>query len=114
MKSVTGSSAAISAWPEVQSKWIYVEAALSGGDIAKSVTHETKASWQISTNWLTVLKKANDTGKVGAVCYRDEGLRELLSDFLDQTQKRQKAQAGSIAKESSFPTILFCFRFGDF
>jgi hypothetical protein len=55
-----------------------------------------------------MLKKANDTGNVGAVCYGDEGFRTPVPHWLDQLQKCQRAQAGSIEKKrAAFPRFYF-------
>ncbi|KAK8898529.1 Dynein heavy chain 5, axonemal [Tritrichomonas musculus] len=108
MKKLTTSSSVISEWLQVQSMWIYLEAVFSGGDIAKYMTHETKAFSQINKNWLTVMKNANDTRNVVAVCYGDEGLQKLFMHLLEQLQKCQKALAGYIEKKrAAFPRFYF-------
>jgi dynein heavy chain len=108
MKRLTTSSAVISEWLQVQSMWIYLEAVFSGGDIAKYMTHETKAFSQINKNWLTVMKNANDIRNVVAVCYGDEGLHKLFTHLLEQLQKCQKALAGYIEKKrAAFPRFYF-------
>ncbi|OHT04931.1 Dynein heavy chain family protein [Tritrichomonas foetus] len=108
MKKLTTSSAVISEWLQVQSMWIYLEAVFSGGDIAKYMTHETKAFSQINKNWLTVMKNANDIRNVVAVCYGDEGLHKLFMHLLEQLQKCQKALAGYIEKKrAAFPRFYF-------
>jgi dynein heavy chain len=108
MKKLTTSSAVISEWLQVQSMWIYLEAVFSGGDIAKYMTHETKAFSQINKNWLTVMKNANDIKSVVAVCYGDEGLHKLFTHLLEQLQKCQKALAGYIEKKrAAFPRFYF-------
>ena len=108
MKKLTTSSAVISEWLQVQSMWIYLEAVFSGGDIAKYMTHETKAFSQINKNWMTVMKNATDIRNVVAVCYGDEGLQKLFMHLLEQLQKCQKALAGYIEKKrAAFPRFYF-------
>jgi dynein heavy chain len=80
----------------------------SGGDIAKYMTHETKAFSQINKNWMTVMKNAHDIKNVVAVCYGDEGLQKLFMHLLEQLQKCQKALAGYIEKKrAAFPRFYF-------
>ena len=108
MKKLTTSSTVINEWLQVQSMWIYLEAVFSGGDIAKYMTHETKAFSQINKNWMTVMKNANDIKNVIAVCYGDEGLQKLFVHLLEQLQKCQKALAGYIEKKrAAFPRFYF-------
>ncbi|KAH0792655.1 Dynein heavy chain family protein [Histomonas meleagridis] len=108
MKKLTTSSSVIAEWLQVQSMWIYLEAVFSGGDIARYMTHETKAFSQINKNWLTVMKNANDIKNVISVCSGDEGLNKLFSHLLEQLQKCQKALAGYIEKKrSAFPRFYF-------
>jgi dynein heavy chain len=88
--------------------WIYLEVVFSGGDIAKYMTHETKAFSQINKNWLTVMKNSNDVKNVVSKCYGDEGLHKLFVHLLEPLQKCQKALAGYIEKKhAAFPRFYF-------
>jgi dynein heavy chain len=108
MQKLSTTQSVIDDWLKVQSLWVYMEAVLTGGDIARELPNIARKFNTVDRSWIKIMSTAETDPKIIKLCYTDESLREMLPHLKETLEYCQKSLSGYLeTKRMIFPRFYF-------
>ena len=107
LKMLSDTSETLELWLKVQMLWCSLESVFLGGDIARQMPVVAKKFVKIDKDWVKIMAKAVDTGKIVEGASNDI-LRSSLPPMFSELEKCQKNLEGYLEqKRNKFPRFYF-------